>query len=447
MSSARPSHQVVRPRGAHWGGSLILITLAFTIFEGALRKWVFSDIPTLRYAAYFSKDVVFILAGLAGFAAAGMTNRQYAYWVVVISACFILLPSMSNLPETSLVGSVLAIRAYTVLPCCAFLAAGTIRSFKDIDRIITFVGIAAIVAAVLGLVQFSLPASHVLNRYDSAGEVSGEYGHVRAVGPFAYISGMTVMALAAGWAGTYLFLSSANQSRRLFGVAVAASGLVCALVSMSRGGVLMWLLLVIGTFICFGRVRELLYLALMAALAYWMLAASPAEETMEADMYGATLRRFENSSDNVGSRLEMKIQEIQDGLTRYPLGLGLGAGQPASHFASRATDKLRVIEDEMGRILLEVGIPGFLGVVLIRLLVVKGMSSLLFSSLDKRLRALYAASLMMVTLSLLSNTVFNHTWSSVTWCVVALVFGAMRFGRANRAAAFAPSHPVSNQGG
>jgi hypothetical protein len=182
----------------------------------------------------------------------------------------------------------------------------------------------------------------------------------------------------------------------------------------------------------------LLYLGLMAAVAYWILAASPAEETMEADMYGATLRRFERSSDNVESRLEAKIQEIQEGLTRYPLGLGLGAGQPASHFASRATDRHRVIEDEMGRILLEVGIPGFLGVVLIRLLVVREMSSLLFSSVDKRLRALYAASLMMVTLSLLSNTIFNHTWSSVTWCVVALVFGAMRLGRANRAAALAP---------
>src|SRR5208282_2354285 len=104
------------------------------------------------------------------------------------------------------------------------------------------------------MIQFRLPNTHWLNRYDAEGITPGtEVGHVRATGTFSYIGGMFMMASTAAWAGTYLFLSSTSVYPRAFAVAVAFAGIVCTLLAMSRTGVSMWVITVAGGVLCFRR--------------------------------------------------------------------------------------------------------------------------------------------------------------------------------------------------
>ena len=245
LTSTEPQFDVSKPSaGRTWGGKLILLAFVLTILEGAVRKWVFPGPNPLRYLAYFSKDIVFVMAGIAGREKAGMIFRGRAQWVLGISALLILPFAVLNFNNSTPVGALLSLRAYVILPVCAYWAAGTIRSWRDVDRILAVVAILAVLVALLGLVQFRLPAGHVLNRYDvESAEITANYGHVRAVGTFSYIAGMASMAALAAWAGACLFLT-AGGIRRGLGVAAAVAGLVCGLVSMSRSGFIPWLLII-----------------------------------------------------------------------------------------------------------------------------------------------------------------------------------------------------------
>ncbi len=229
------------------------------------------------------------------------------------------------------------------------------------------------------------------------------------------------MAIAAAWAGMYLFLSNQSWRSRAFAVCTAASGIVCALVSMSRGALLGCLMIICGSAVCYGRGKEVIYVGVILFLGAWMIGGESQDDNKEIGMYGATMKRFADKRDTVGSRADYLIKDLEIGLTDYPFGTGLGIGQP---FGSVGSLSIRALENEHGRILMEVGIPGLIGIFLMRLMIVVVIGSYLFSCTDKTLLAFYAPSTAMIAVSFLFNIAFNHTNSSMTWCVVALIFGA-----------------------
>jgi hypothetical protein len=413
-----------------WGGKLILATVILTVVEGAFRKWAFANYPVLRYAVYFSKDFVFILAGLAGVPQAPARYRRYFAWILLGGTLSILPATLSFLPNETLVGTFLSLRAYILLPACAFLAAGTISSWRDIDRIVVVTGALAIGAAILGLVQFELPETHILNRYDmESALIAAEYGHVRATGPFAYISGMAVMAAAAGWAAVYLFFSAKGIFQRGFAAGVALAGIICSLVAMTRHGLIVCLFNMVGGALAFQRGGKGLQLLLVVGAILWILRNSNDPDATDVSMYGATVLRF-TERDSVGSRFAYAIDNFTQGMNNYPLGHGLGAGQPGGVVASEGTlANFSVIENEQGRILFEVGIPGILGVYLIRFAAAWEIGTSLFRTKEPRLLALCAASFPMILSAFMVNMAFNHTSSSLTWCVVAVVLGGLQLRR------------------
>src|SRR5262245_23040830 len=109
---ASPRRAPVSKPATKWGGKLLLTVFLLTIFEGAARKWLFQSTPILRYAAYFSKDLVFLLAACAGAASISRRLQKYFGFVFVVGCLFILLPSTMNLATTPLVGAILSFRAY-----------------------------------------------------------------------------------------------------------------------------------------------------------------------------------------------------------------------------------------------------------------------------------------------------------------------------------------------
>ena len=249
--SVAGSRAVAVPR---WdvGVALIAGVLLLTILEGAARKWLFADNPPMRYAAYLSKDILFVLAAYLGL----QRGRRFDLTWLGICALLILVPSaLGTFENSNLVGAGLSIRAYLVVPLCAFLAVPLVRHFVDIERCAMVVALAAIPVAALGVMQYRLPPGHILNRYDADDAHSVNVGrYVRATGTFSYIAGMTTMACLAAWSGVLLAGPAPGGRRfvRALGMAAIAAGGVCAAVSMSRGAVLGW------GFVCVGAV--LLYL-------------------------------------------------------------------------------------------------------------------------------------------------------------------------------------------
>jgi hypothetical protein len=376
---------------------------------------------------YFSKDLVFVLAACAGAAAISKTHEKYAIFVLVVSILLILLPSTINLANTPLVGAILSFRAYVILPICALYAAGTIRSIRDIDRIIIAVGCLTILVGSLGAVQFQLPQGHFLNRYDwglRSNSAVFTFGHVRATGTFSYISGMGVMCAVGCWAGTYLFLSGSAMWRRSFAVCVMVFGIVCGLVAMSRSGFLMGVLTILGGVFFFRSAKEALYIAILASLSFWILSAESAEESDDPGITGAIMQRFERA-DTFQERLQYSLMNLRLGLAGHPFGEGLGTGQVGGTFASSGQERAGAYESELGRIAFEVGVIGLLGVLLIRLAAVHAIWRQLRTQSDRRLIALCAVSLPVVSLLCLNNVAFNHTASSFAWVILAIILGCI----------------------
>ena len=227
MLNGRALHAQRAPTGTSSGTKLLILVFLLTIFEGALRKWVVSGSPLLRYGIYFSKDIVFACAALVSIQDSRWTQRALMLYLP-FSAATLLVPTLVNFGNIQGVGLVLSVRAYLVLPFCAFIAAGCVRSTRDINAVILAVALSTIVVAGLGVMQFFLPSSHYLNRYETGAADSGhiveEAGHARVTGTFAFITGMGIMTGVGAWAGAYLFLSAPTKLRRLFAIGILAAG-------------------------------------------------------------------------------------------------------------------------------------------------------------------------------------------------------------------------------
>jgi hypothetical protein len=413
------------------GGKWVLIVFLLTIFEGAIRKWLVPDSPTFRYSVYFSKDVAFVCAALAGLAHAQSKLKLVgALWVVSFIA--LLVPTIVNIGNTPGVGALLSVRAYLIVPMCAFLGAYTLRSLRDVDWIVSAVGVSTIAVAILGAVQFDLPQNHFLNSYEGSGEgvhIIAEYGHVRATGTFAFITGMAMMTGVGAWAGLYLFLSGGLR-KRLLGLAVLVAGLICSLTSMSRGGIVLYAMTIAGGIILFRRLKESALLIMVGLIGFWLFGGgSSADESVDPGLQGAVVQRFQGADSPV-DRLSYILMNLQLGLTGDPLGRGLGRGQVGGNFAETGGRSWGGgYESELGRIAFEVGILGWFGVVLWRITAVVQMGKLLLRAEDIRVRALLAASLPLFTMLAMNYMAFNHTGSSFAWAIFALALGAATLDR------------------
>jgi hypothetical protein len=413
------------------GGKLLTLVIVLTILEGAIRKWAFAGSPALRYGMYFSKDAVFVAAALMGASSMTRTQIKYAGMVLLATLILILPFGLASLGNASMVGAFLSFRAYAIVPLCAFMAAPTILSGKRVEQIAILLGIFAICEVVLGMIQFRMPPSHWLNHYDASSvKVGAEFGHVRATGTFSYIGGMVTMGGVAAWAGSFLFLSQTSVKRRTFATAVIVAGLVCALLAMSRTGILMWLISTVGALLCFRRGRELAIMGTLVFIGY-MVFSEGLQGSQEASVYRVAMKRF-SGADSVGHRTNYFFDDLYLAVTEYPFGSGLGIGQPGGYVSeTNPNGGTRGIESEPGRIVQEVGVPGLIGVFFIRLLPFGLILPLWRKCKNRPLLALYAATIPFLFAAAMTNLAFNHTLSSLYWCIVAVVLGAAELPRRN----------------
>jgi hypothetical protein len=442
--AARPS-PVRRRSIAHqpfWQNMALLFVLIvlLTLFEGAARKWLFPSYAWLRYLAYFSKDIVFVLAAYVGLRRA----RRFDLSWVLLCALLILVPSaVSTMSHSNVVGMGLSFRAYLLIPLCAFCAAPLIRNFRDIERCAIVVAGACVMIAALGVYQYSLPTSHILNRYDTGmgeGHIVANAGHVRATGTFAYIGGMAIMAGFGAWAGMFLVFPIAGRPSwvRLVGAAAVAAALMCASVAMSRSALMFWGVTVAGGLFLYLRANQLLILGLAVFAVGAALGSANAFEDMDVlgkqdSVTTGMIYRMQHA-DSFSDRAAFVVTNLAFGLTNHPLGEGLGVGQPGGHYAVFGERNVQSYESEWGRIAYEVGPPGLIGVLIIRLIAGLICWRALLQTTDNHRRLVLATALPFFGTMSLGWMAFNHVGSSAAWVVMAFALAAVRPDRREKSA-------------
>jgi hypothetical protein len=424
--------QIAAPVDRLWSPALLLVgVLLLTIFEGAFRKWLFAGNPVLRYAAYFSKDMLFLIAAYIG-------SRRTTYfkmsWLPVCAA-LILLPSIgATLVSSNPVGAFLSLRAYLLVPACAYFAAPLIRGFCDVERFALLVAVSAVVVAMLSVRQYSLPATHFLNRYDASTEEShiiATGGHVRATGTFSFMSGMAMMAGASAWAGILLVLPLRDRALwiKAVGVASLAAGFVCSCTAMSRTGLMFWGICSLGGCLLYFRPKQIVVFVVLVLVCYALFANS-ADDQIESfsqseSVFGGLAHRIENA-DSFTERAAYVLMNLSLGVTKHPLGEGLGAGQPGGAYAAEKSMSMSEIgyESEWGRIAFEIGAIGLAAILFIRFHTLRQCWQRLSIPANDETRCVLAASLPFFAITSLGWMVFNHTGNSFAWAVMSLTLAA-----------------------
>jgi hypothetical protein len=430
---------------AYWR-TAVLGALVLLVFEGALRKWV---LPEAQAALYLAKDVVLLGAYIGFFARRGLGQppRQALPFVALLALA--VAHGTLELLNPALPSFALAFvgwRAYFFYVPLLFIVPHLFASFDSLYRGLTRYALLAAAVAALGLLQFYSPVDSFINtnvQHEPGARNVIEFhdiGRVRVAGTFAFVSGFATYLLASALLLGGIIAAKGwriKQNAILYGAltlviaamfATGSRGAVYSLVAAAGTYVLVSILkgdLAIGT-----GVRAFIGVAVFA-LGLWLLLPDPA---------GAFMHRVADTDDTL-SRLASPLVEPFDILEKAgPLGFGIGAAHQAAAFLLGSahpwwTDGL-VAEAETSRVMLELGIVGFLLVFLFRILITLAAlrAAFIFKSPQASTLALTLA--LYLGLQIFGAVIFNPTNDVLYWCAVGLLFALYRFeARARRAAA------------
>jgi hypothetical protein len=414
----------------------LYLFLGLVVLDGAVRKWL---LPGSEQLVYIAKDIL-LLALMAryvmqrglqyplGLPSSGLTGWLAAY--VVIAGLQALNPSLPSL----LLGAV-GLKSHVLYVALLFLVPAAFRDTEDVARAFRYLLIPIVLVLAFGVLQFSLPVDHPLNRYvrGTTWEIAtfGFLHRVRVTSTFSYVSGMTVfvffaLCLALGLlaAGRWRFASNK----------LAYACLLAALVVAPMTGarwVYYMLLLALPLFL-YGMVRTgmlqggyalriVVFASLtMGAISLWSMQAL---ESFEQRRQSAT---------DFGARVESLVLKPLRFATDAGL-LGFGAG--ATHQAAPALVPQAGyygwlptldFEDEPGRLMLELGVLGFVVSLGLRIYLCWLAWQAMLAGGTPREKALAGAALMYFVAHVTSPIVFNGTGGALYWLFAGILAVILR---------------------
>jgi hypothetical protein len=396
------------------------------IFEGAARKWLLpTGIAELSYLAYLSKFLTFGLAGIAVAASVAPTRcllefRGYLVTGLAMLFCGALLSAFSGF---NVAGGFLTMVMTVAAPVLAYLTASRIRT-ANIALVLRSIAVMSIFPAVLGLIQFELPVTHVLNKYlgdTSWRDVITDLGRVRATGTFSFISGMAAMTVLCIWSGMSLRTLSTRVRDQFLGLVTIVSGFICGFAALSRSAIFLGMALVAVRLIFVGRDSKLLILIVIGMLGYGYLSINRPTTQLELEVTLASGVFVRHSrSDSVLDRLGSWGSQLAHASYDVPLGNGFGLSQIGGQAVDTGYRVLVSYEAELARLVAEVGVLGLLGVLIIRIGLLLALIQAWREMAESPTRDIVLLSIVTLSLFFVGNTAFNHVAAGFVWPIAAI---------------------------
>jgi O-antigen ligase len=284
------------------------------------------------------------------------------------------------------------------------------------------------VNAWLGSIQNSSPADAPINYYASKqfeeAIVFGE--NVRAMGTFPYITGFGLMAMVGAWAGLTLLSHSQTKRRYLWmGVLIYAAALWCALLSISRGPTIIVLaLFVIWLFSGKGIVGNFVQAGTAIAALVLLLILGGRISVIE-NATDVMIARHAESEETVAARATLPIEEIAEASSTAPFGAGFGSEQVGGVFADTGIMSFRTFEGQFARLIMEAGIIGVAGFLIVCLGLLKALYDAKKSARTEALRRTIIITIALAGLMFYGNVIFDHVASFFVWAIGAAVLASV----------------------
>ena len=347
-----------------WGLGLFLLLL---IYDGALRKWV---LPDAEQILFILKDaLLFGLLAYALFNRSGSTTstiQPNARVLFLLYAAWVLLES-GNLNLPSVLVGIWGLKAHLLYASLILLLPLAFNNLDDLLRwLVKIYPWVVVPVCALAFVQVASPADSFINESLKGGTEGaayfGEAGLVRVTSTFSYISGMGSFVQAATLLGMGLFLAGTRSRLFLIGLGFAlavlpATGSRGVIVVAAASAVIMLLAALASRLI--GKrmaVRVVLVIAILGAVSL---------QTQDA-AWVALQQRAESSKSDEGRFLTA----FTNAFAYFDVAGFFGFGAGSANLGSPALVKDLApfswfpagtrFEEESGRLVLELGMFGWL---------------------------------------------------------------------------------------
>lgn len=425
--------------------------LVVVIAEGAVRKWF---LPSASELVYFYKDVLMAVIVISYLTKSRKTPLLIKHeikflWITLIAFALYAAAAISNpsLPHP-LVG-LLGVKAYLLYVPLAFLLP---RMFTSKEKLIAFLrwySIIALPVVALSVIQFiDSDVDSALNRYawdeqtlastgagmgvakfqDSAGST-----YVRVTGTFSFLSGLTIY-LPVMFALLLALISQRSRQplpkglRWIYHIALAAVVTV-AFMTGSRGAVIN-IGIVALVFYGLASKKDLLRRLRQAVIGAALISVALTiffPQALDA-LYTRTFGGEEQVKEGQGRITEAFRLPFDEAAYAGAFGYGVGATQNAVPILM---SKLNLpfmgeqipiyYESEAGRVMLELGVVGYLLHLLLRLGILITLLRACFCIRDTESKSLAVAALAALVFPLvMGGAVSQHTQNVYQWFLIGI---------------------------
>ena len=406
---------------------LLLAAIALAVLEGAARKWLLrGGGGSAKYLLYFSKDIC--LAALIFFCPPRSRPDLRARLTSYLIPGFTLLAvgTMVSLTKGfSLVGGILSLRSLVLLPLACIFLISRLRTLS-LPLIAMVVASFTLINAAVATIQHSSAPDDPINYYATDTDMgsSGFEESVRSAGTFAYITGLSLMGMIGAWAGLVLIsYASRRKTYLLMGIVTYFAGLWCALMTISRGATLIILLMAVLWFISDPKMRRNVAQAAIILVACGLVGAGLGLNERFSEATSELVRRHEMSTDTVEERVLDPITQIADAVKIAPGGNGFGTEQVGGVYADYGVMSLRTFEYQFPRLVLETGVLGLIGFLIICYGTLRCLFVAAKRTHDDALRSSILVTILLVGSLFFLNVVFNHVASFFAWVFGGLLLG------------------------
>lgn len=422
----------------HWRQA-VQFAMVLLVVEGAIRKWV---VPGAEDLVYFAKDGI-LLAAYGGYfahrraGAAAVPHLPALEMLLAVSAFVGLLQVLNPLLPNLWVG-LFGFKAYFLYIPLIWLVPASFGSKEELWRFLYRYALLAIPLGILALFQFGSSSSSAINTYARPGEGGafsfGSSSHARVTSTFSFITGYVSYLYATSLVIlTVLGVARWELKKYLLLYAALALTVVGMMASGSRAPVLLLVLtLPLYAWLFLSRDRGGIAIAVRLMVAIGVLAVFLAAAA--TDVVGAFYGRASGTDDATSRILSPFVSPFTLIDEAGALGFGIGAThQAATALVDTVSPFLWLgglaVEDESGRVMLELGPFGFILIYGARILLTAFAALSVFVFHDRFARAIAVTCFLYFLTSIPGGIVFNVTAGLYYWFFAGLLFLAVRFDR------------------
>lgn len=420
-----------------------IIFFVYVIFQGALRKWYLPSLGTPLYLFQYVLLYYFYLSSKNKIHIRHPKFTPAFNGLLMVYVVYGLLEILNISGTSNLIVQVYGFAMhFSFVPLMYFMSKAMVDE-TTFEWYIKWLAYLLIPIFALGFVQYFSPQTAFINRYatdqeDGTYEVAiGAGGRVRIAGTFAYLTpyaSFLGFALHLVFNGLLLSLIK-NKLNLIFAVALGM-GIINIFMTGSRGAVVIFGIvesLVVTYLILTGEakfIKKLMPLSLILLIGFFAISNTEVGTTAADDFF----RRLFGLNDLDG-RVNDTLDPFKFLETSGPIGFGIGTAQfPMEKYLTNRSEMPGYWEEESERIVIELGVVGFIIIMALRLFVFISCFRILQSikKIEYKLLAIQMTFFQAPFLINMQTNIFNYIDGMSYWMAVGLVYFAYTMDRMDK---------------